>query len=128
MFCIDQLRNGKYVIITSYGDIAFTRSFETEHLAKHFLEFFSHHLESFPEDTIEMAYEEWKVLFFNSEEAIEENLKFDYVVIDLLDKYFKTLNDEDVVHVEQTERTLHKYGACGFVNFLVENGYLIKKA
>ncbi len=130
MLVVDQLSNGKFIIITSAGDVAFTRTFPSKMLATHFIDFVVTDKAKRKSDefNLDETYEDWKKVFFVDEVVSEETMKCDVFVISLLNEYFETLDSTSLSEYENmTERDVVQIGACSFVDWLLKNGYTLTK-
>lgn len=120
-FKIEELKNGTCIIVDNYGDILLTKPFPSYNLATHFLSYYSGDLD------IEESYKEWKKIFFKDGFVSDKNFLHDNVIITALSDYFNTLDDTILKTFENTEKEISKIGACGFVTFCLNQGYIIKR-
>jgi len=118
MFSINELRNGLYILIDQKGD-AFPKTFPSYNLIVHFVEWLEMTQNDGKYETIENSYNTWRNIYFKDGLVCESTFNKEENVIKLLKTFFDGLTEE--------EKEWAQMGACGFVDWLVQNGYTITK-
>jgi hypothetical protein len=120
-FQIEELKNGTCILVDKYGDILLTKPFPSYNLATHFLSYYT------AENDLEESYKEWKKLFFIDGNVSEKTFRHDSLIISTLTDYFNSLDDTIIRTISDTDKEIAKIGACGFVTFCLNHGFIIKR-